>query len=490
MPLIDRNSPTPYYQQVYEQIVQGIEKGLYPAGKKLPSIRECARELSVSNTTVELAYQKLTAEGYIQARRGSGYTICQMGTVQSNPIDRFDEEYRQALRLLVEDDSPAFPPDEAILPNSVTAKAAREYEFAYDAVDPSLFPFAIWARICREVFFGEGAEQACLYNDRQGLSELREQVARYVDGEYGLACATEQVLVMPTTRDLISSIMGLFDPAETVFAMEDPGYDEVGRRLGDSGFSVTTLPVHPYPTWETAAKAIEGSNVVFTTPASQFPTNHAMPLELRQRLVKWARETGAYLIDDEYGWEFQSGVSRMPTLGALDEAGRVITIGTFSNSFTPAVCLSYAILPPQLMLKWREGQRGTHPQVPWQTQAAMAAFMREGHWRTHIRKMRTAMHRKREALVNAIHMHMGEAVEVLVGQSSLFVLVKTLDGRSEAELVESAADAGVRVFPTGRYWHDEPPADWRYVLIGYAGIAESDIEPGISKLAKVWGIEL
>ena len=85
---------------------------------------------------------------------------------------------------------------------------------------------------------------------------------------------------------------------------------------------------------------------------------------------------------------------------------------------------------------------------------------------------------------------MGEAVEVLVGQSSLFVLVKTLDGRSEAELVESAADAGVRVFPTGRYWHDEPPADWRYVLIGYAGIAESDIEPGISKLAKVWGIEL
>ena len=60
MPTIDRNSPAPFYYQVYEQIARGIESGLYPAGKKLPSIRECARELGVSNTTIELAYQRLT----------------------------------------------------------------------------------------------------------------------------------------------------------------------------------------------------------------------------------------------------------------------------------------------------------------------------------------------------------------------------------------------------------------------------------------------
>lgn len=488
MPVIDRNSPVPYYQQVYEQIAQGIESGVYPVGKKLPSIRECARELGVSNTTIELAYQKLTEEGYVQARRGSGYTICQVSTVQSHSIDRFSEDYRQALKQLVEDDSPAFPPDEAILPNSVTAKATREYEFAYDAVDPSLFPFTTWARICREVFFGKDAEQACLYNDRQGLSELREQIANYVNSEFGLSCTTEQVLVMPTTRDLITSITSLFEPTETTFAMEDPGYDEVWRRLSENGFSITTIPVHPYPSWETIEQVIEGSNVVFLTPACQFPTNRTMPFELRKHLVEWARKTGAYLIDDEYGWEFQSGITRTPTLAAIDDNGRVITIGTFSNSFTPAVCLSYAILPPQLMLRWRARQRGTHPQVPWQTQAAMAMFMREDHWRTHIRKMRTAMQRKRETLINAIDVHMGNEVEVLAGQSNLFVLVETLDEHSEAELVESAANAGVRVYPTNRYWCDEPPANWRYVLIGYSGIAEADIELGIAKLAEAWGL--
>ena len=74
MPSIERNSSVPYYLQVYDQIARGIDTGLYPAGCKLPSIRECARELGVSNTTIELAYQRLTAEGYVQARRGSGYT--------------------------------------------------------------------------------------------------------------------------------------------------------------------------------------------------------------------------------------------------------------------------------------------------------------------------------------------------------------------------------------------------------------------------------
>ena len=100
MPSIDRNSPKPFYQQVYTQIAEGIESGLYPAGKKLPSIRECARALSVSNTTIELAYQKLTELGYVQARRGSGFTICEIDTTQGKQSERFSPEYLNSLEKL------------------------------------------------------------------------------------------------------------------------------------------------------------------------------------------------------------------------------------------------------------------------------------------------------------------------------------------------------------------------------------------------------
>ena len=476
MPTIDRNSPAPFYYQVYEQIAHGIESGLYPAGKKLPSIRECARELGVSNTTIELAYQRLTEEGYVSARRGSGYTICETDVKAANPTDEYDGSYQQALEELVAAEA------------AFRASGDKRYNFAYDIVDVETFPFAAWARISREIYFSQGAELSCQYNDRQGLLELRKQIAHYLSSEYGLNCLAEQILVMPTTRDLLSSIMSLFDPATTTFAMEEPGYDEVRNKLRQQGYNVKTNPIYPFPTWEDARPNVEGSNVVFATPACQFPSNRPMPIDLRKGLVEWAKETGAYLIDDEYGWEFQSGVARIPSLAALDRAGRVISIGTFSNSFSPAICLSYAVLPPQLMLEWQRKERGAHPQVPWQTQAAMAAFMREGLWRTHIRKVRTSAHNKRRQLLKSLTERMGDSIEIVEGLSSLFVLVKTNDGRSERELIEAAAQAGVYVYPTLRYWANKAPDDWRYVLVGYAGIPYDAIDAGIATLARAWGL--
>lgn len=474
MPYIDRNSPEPFYQQVYEQMARGIEEGVYPKGTKLPSIRECARDLGVSNTTIELAYQKLTEEGYVQARRGSGYIICQVNAPSTRRTSQFTREYEQALEHLAAN-------------RERNETHAARYDFCYDAADPSLFPYTIWARISREVFFSKGAEQACLYNDNQGLSELRVQISRYVAGEYGLPCTSDQILVMPTTRDLIDAIMTLFDSRSTLFAMEEPGYDEVRSKLNRLGFKTVSLPIRDDSRWDFIRPYLEGATFAFTTPTCQFPSNCTMSAELRRNLVDWAEQTGGYLLDDEYGWEYQSGTGRIAPLGAMDKSGRVITIGTFSNSFSPSVALSYAVLPPQLMVRWRESEWGSHPQVPWQTQAAMAVFMRDDHWRTHIRKMRTAVQRKRKALLEALQRYMGDHVSIIPGASSLFALVQTTDGRSESELIAAAKTASVNVYPTARYWSGPQPQDWRYVLVGYAGIAEEDIAPGIQALAKAWG---
>ena len=475
MPSIDRESRVPFYLQIYEQVANGIELGTYPSGKKLPSIRECARELGVSNTTIELAYQRLVDEGLVKARRGSGFTICEIEAKPVEDNERFTVEYRQALSQL-----------ESELDHA-PGNAGIAYDFAYDSVDGSAFPFASWAKICREVFFRNGAEAACLYNDIQGLDSLRAQIAKYVNGEYGLSCTAGQIAVMPTTRDLVSSVITLFEPAKTRIAMENPGYDEVATALEQQGFDMTSIPTFPFPTWSELHRQLAGVDIVFATPACQFPSNTPMPHGMRRQLVAWAERNGAYLIDDEYGWEYQGGVGRAPSLGVFDRTGHVITLGTFSNSFTPAACLSYAVLPPQLMIKWRRKQRDAHPKTPWQTQAAMAAFMEDGHWRSHVRRIRTLEKKKRQVLAKAIEKHMGAAVETRIGISSLFALVQTRDGRAEDELIAAAERAGVRVYPTLRYWRGAAPDSWRYVLVGYAGIAIDDIEPGIEALATAWG---
>ena len=474
MPTIDRLSSTPFYQQIYKQIADGIDTGLYPPGKRLPSIRECARELDVSNTTIELAYQRLVAEGYVSARRGSGYTICDIAKVSKSPEEHLSDAYRKTLAELDREDE---------LPKEANQ---MRYDFAYDAVDQTLFPFTTWARISREVFFDEPQREACLYNDRQGLLDLRKQIAHYLASEYGVNAHASQILIMPTTRDLIASILGLFEPSETTISMEEPGYNEITYVLRKKQFSIRSIPLYDGLTWDEAEPILAGANIVFCTPASQFPTNRTMPLEYRKELLKWANANNALIIDDEYGWEYQSGPARIPSIAAMDTTGRVVTLGTFSNVFTPAICLSYAVLPPWLMLRWRERERGKHPQVPWQTQAAMTAFMKQEHWRTHVRKMRTSMFKKRDALVSALEKHFGDRIEIVSGHSSLFVLVQMLDGTPEQELIDRALAAGVRVYPTNCFFDGEVPDTWHYMLVGFAGIPLEDIEPGVAALAKAW----
>jgi len=473
MPYIDRNSSTAFYLQLYEQIAEGIDAGIYAPGKKLPSIRQCAKELDVSNTTVELAYMRLTEEGYVQSKRGSGFYICEASKDRARAALSHSDDYLQNLDALV---------DASRTPNI----SAARYDFNYDAVNAETFPTTTWARICREVFFRAGAEKACLYNDRQGLYELREQIANLLKSEYGIKALPEQVMVMPTTRILLQNIMGLFGPSAHV-GMEEPGYNEVAGALRHMRYDVHYIPVLEAQSWDKLKDHVNGCDLVFVTPSNQFPSNNVMSMDLRHSLLDWAEENGTYIIDDEYGCEFQSGISRMPSLGALDKTGRVITIGTFSNSFTPAVCLSYAVLPPDLMLKWVSNERGKHPLAPWQTQAAMATFMSEGHWRTHVRRIRTDVNKKRETLDAALKKHFGDRIDVVKGPGSLYVLVATRDGRSESELIEAARAADVQVYPTALYWSHDVPADWRYILLGYAGIALNDIEPGIAALAKAWG---
>ena len=465
----------PSYLKIYEQAVEQIENGFYESGQKIASIRTCAKEFGVSNTTVELAYQRLAEEGYVTPKHGSGYIV-------SRPIVRYAS-------------SPTAVPPEVQKELDALSRSEQDegesneidFEFWYDAVDATYFPFRAWARVNRKVLL-EAGTKSISSNDYQGLYALREEIARYLTSEYAIRCIPEQIMIAASAHALVDEIISLFDPVKTTIGVENPGFKKIFLRLQKEGFTIKPLPMIPAPTWEDALPYLEGTDVICMTPVSQFPTNRAVPTAIREQMVKWANETHTYLIDDGYCREFEIGNPRPPALAALDTGGYVISLGTFSNSFAPSICLSYAVLPPSLMMAWKERGGMAYPSVPWQTQASMAEFMSNGDWIDHVRRTRTAVLRKRAMVIDAIHTYLDSDFDVVEGENSLFVLVKAHDGRSEQELIEAAAPAGARVYPTSQYWYTTPLEDWRYVLIGFAGIPEFKIESGIKTLAKAWGV--
>ena len=469
---IDRNDPTPFYQQIHHQVVRGIESGLYRVGERLPSIRPFAQQLGVSRNTVEQAYMELVQEGYVSSRQGSGYYVS-LATTPHHTEQSFGIGYRQALAVLQAHDS-------------ARTTATPRFDFALESLDPDTFPFYRWARISRDVMLDEGRMGACAVMDPRGLGAFRRQIARYLAKDQDIIAQPEQIAVFPSVGHAMASALRLLAEQGYCAVFEDPCQPKVTAAIRESGIpAVGSLlhrkelrggavrPTHAYP------------HVVCVSPENRYPTNTAMPLDERKRLVAWASQTDSLLLENTYCHEFRFGGAHVPTLHALDTDGRVIVVGSFAESLSPSMGVAYLVLPPSLMLRWLKHQ-GQPGQVPWHMQATFAEFMRQDLWTAHLRRLQASLRNKRHAMASALETHMDGSAEFVQQESSLHMLIRTKDGRRESELVELAAREGVRVYPTAHTWTNSAPADWNYVMAGYARIPVEQIEPGIAALAHAW----
>src|SRR2546429_8319146 len=70
--ILDPTVAVPLHKQLYEGVRSAILRGQLQAGERVPPTRAFARELGVSRATVQLTFQQLIAEGYLQGRAGSG----------------------------------------------------------------------------------------------------------------------------------------------------------------------------------------------------------------------------------------------------------------------------------------------------------------------------------------------------------------------------------------------------------------------------------
>ena len=470
---VDRDNPEPYYLQVYKQLAADIEQGLYRPGEQLPSLRSNAALLGVSRNTIEQAYQMLTQEGYVNARPGSGYVVNQRSTKPMR-FANFDSSYKASLQLLRERAD-----------SSSTHKV--KYDFAYDAMDPSLFPYAQWTRIHRDVLLGPDNTDICRYADKRGLPALREQIAQYLMREEDIQALPEQILVLPNTRVSLMTVLGLFMDNKPTVAIEDPCFPEVVNACHSMEFPVYPYRVYPDNSWQGFVTNDQNARLLVTTPFNQYPTNASMTLSDKQALVEWAEDSDAYIVEDNYCREFHFGNEHPPSLHALDTAGRVISMGTFSKSLAPSLCTSYLVLPPKLMMRWLDMPNTLiHTPVPWPLQATLAQFMNEGLWYQHLRKIQNAYRSKYRTLVEALDKHLGDKVSYLDYENGLHVLIKTNDDRSSSELLKTALKEGVRLYPTEQDFVGPAPEGWNYVLLGYSAIPLDQVEEGIQALAQAW----
>lgn len=472
----------PAYRRLAEAIREGILSGRFRPGEKLPPTRTLAGNLSLARNTVLEAYEQLIAEGYLTAHHGSGTFVASdlpdvaFRAPQSHPEPGLQPgSVRHALAAF----------GERVVGGEVWMHIRRDenrsaYEFRYGTPSFDEFPIDAWRTLTKRVL-DYPPRELLGYGPPEGLHQLRESLARYLQRSRGVRCTPEQVLVVNGSQqalDLAARV--LIDPGDGV-VIEEPCYP--GARAVFAANGGRLLPVQCDSEGILVDQLPSDAKVAYVTPSHQFPSGVVMSAARRLELLEWAQEHSATVIEDDYDSEFRYEGRPLAALQGLDVAGRVVYTGTLSKVLLPALRLGYMVAPPGLQPAISGAKWLTDRHVALLYQAVLALFIDEGHFERHLRRMRKVYERRRSVLLESFHQYFGDRAQVLGTESGMHVLV-ILQGVGDSEsFIQAAAQQGVGIYSARQYYTLEPPSGAAF-LMGYSSVSEDGIREGIRLLAK------
>ncbi|MPM67811.1 HTH-type transcriptional regulatory protein GabR [bioreactor metagenome] len=364
------------------------------------------------------------------------------------------------------------------------APVTYAYDFSHQGVDYDCFPFGVWRRLSRDAV-DEGDRTLMQAGHPQGLPDLRADIARYLHHARAVRCSPEQIIVSAGTEFLLQLLIQLLDDT-AVFGIENPGYEKLPMIFAASRACARAVPLDEHGMRPDALEQ-SGASVACVTPSHQFPTGRIMPVARRIQLLNWAYEgTDRYILEDDYDSEFRYLGKPIPSLQGLDQRDRVIYIGAFSKSLSPALRLSYMVLPEPLVRRYRERLNFYLCPVPTLVQKTLHLFMEGGHLERHLNRVRNLYRLKREALVAALREALPGA-RVHGASAGLHLTLRVGNGMSEEALIEAARARQVKVYGLSRYYcacPDEPGE--ATLLLGFATLRMEDIAPTAALLRQAW----
>jgi GntR family transcriptional regulator / MocR family aminotransferase len=480
---IERTGGPPIYRQLYGLLQQAILSRELPAGTKVPSSRLLASELGLGRNTVTQVYEQLALEGYVWSATGQGTFVS-----DSAPDEIVGAE--SAAR----DAAPAEP-------RVLSARGARLLQgagvsqrqggaFMPGVPDVSRFPAAVWSRL-QSKYWRRLPPDLLTYAPGGGLPKLRQVLADYLRTSRSVHCTAEQIIVTTGIHQSIDLAVRLLSDSGDVIWTEDPCYWGVRSVLQVSGLSLKAIPVDAEGINPSANDLAEPPKLMLVTPSHQYPLGMVMSLARRRMLLEFARQNGCWIIEDDYDSEFRYGSRPLASLQGLDTSGQVIYVGSFGKTLFPGLRIGYIVVPEGLSTSFATASAELYREGQLLQQAVLAEFIAEGHFTSHIRRMRGIYGQRRQILLDTIRKRYGDALQIVGGDAGLHLVLRLPDGVDDREVAKAALAVNIVVRPLSGYFLrpgnqvNGGVNGMSGLLIGYGCVAEEEIEPAFEKLAAV-----
>jgi GntR family transcriptional regulator/MocR family aminotransferase len=477
---LDRASSAPLYSQLYERLRQAILAGQLAPGIQLPSSRALATELDLSRNTVITAFQQLFAEGYIEGKPGSGTYVA-----SALPDDLLQVRSRLAPKAQPLKASTALSQRGVLLEGSALPLFRGQGEpCAFRPGVPALdaFPFNIWSRL-QAKHWRRPPSRLLGYGDPAGYRPLREAIAAYLGAARAVRCEAEQVIVISGSQqglDLAARL--LLDPGDAAW-IEDPGYPGARGALLGAGAQVIPVPIDQEGLDVATGTAIRPeARLAYVSPSHQYPLGITMSLARRLALLEWARRASAWIVEDDYDSEYRYAGRPLAALQGLDTAQRVIYIGSFSKVLFPSLRLGYLVVPSTLVEAFIKVRALTDRHSPTLDQAVLAAFLAEGHFARHIRRMRALYEERQAMLLEAARRELAGLLTLRPAEAGLHLVGWLPAGVNDLAASQRAAALGIEAPPLSHY--ALRPLQQGGLVLGYAGLRPDEISDGARSLAQ------
>ncbi len=459
---LDSSLTKPLYEQIYDYIRMNIADGKISHGEKLPSTRFLSAHLQVSRSTVAVAYDQLLSEGYIESAPCRGYYASDIS----------------GLYLGEEAASAALPPP-------IPAERYR-IVFSPDENEFSCFPYAAWRKISRDILSQDDASLLTA-GETAGEWELREAICRYLYRARGVSCRPGQIVIGAGNEYLLLLLAQVLGPGKRV-AMENPTYLKAYRTLSNMGYRMLTFPAGKNGI-EAEQLQQTDAEIVYTMPSHQFPMGTVMPLKQRLKLLQWAAaKTGRYIIEDDHDSEFRYKGKPIPSLQGSDTHGTVIYIGTFSKSISPAIRVSYMVLPKPQIAAYQKSCGFYASTVPKEQQRVLAAFLNDGYFERYLNKMRRIYKAKHDSFL-ALLKKEAWVKHIYGDYAGVHLLVELGAAMDAREVVRQAKKQGIRIYALEEYLAPGAKANrpdvGKTLLLGYGALQEAQMKEGIACIRRI-----
>jgi len=474
--LPERQGGSPAWRWLYEALRQEILVGRLKSGSRLPATRDLSRQYGLSRGTVVSAFDQLKAEGYLEGQVGSGTYVSRTlpdTLLQVSPAAATGMPSANRFRGKL-----ASYGRRAKLFSGYESRPTRAFRPNLPALD--LFPMELWAQITGQ-FLRRAPTRALMGCDPMGYWPLRKAVADYLSSSRGVRCSAEQTVIVSGAQEALDIVARLFlDPGDRV-CMENPSYTGAAMVFEASGARVHHVPLDQDGIMVNRLPQRD-VRLIYVTPGHQFPMGTTMSLARRLALLEWAERSHALIFEDDYDSEYRYAGRPVPALQGLDRRGSVLYAGTFSKVLFPALRLGYMVVPEPLAERVQAVKSITNRHASLLDQAVLHAFIAEGHFARHVRRMRSVYAERLGMLLNEAHNRL-EGLLTITGVEAGLQTVGWLGVNLDEDLVAAAAaKRGVDVTPLSHYTQGKLPRQG--LQLGFAAVNNREIKRGVESLAQ------